>query len=81
MKDPQRWANKFLAQIMHIINTNAKGGLLAEEGAFIDPKKAEENWADPAAVVMLKNGGLGKVKERTAGAYPTGLDKLLQFRN
>ena len=79
MKDPQRWANKFLAQIMHIINTNAKGGLLAEENAFIDPKKAEAAWADPAAVVLLKNGGLGKVKERTAGAYPAGLDKLLQF--
>lgn len=79
MKDPQRWANKFLAQIMHIINTNAKGGLLAEEGAFVDPKKAEENWADPASVIMLKNGGLGKVKERTAANYPTGLDKLLQF--
>jgi hypothetical protein len=79
MKDPQKWANKFLSQIMHIINTNAKGGLLAEEGAFVDPKKAEDMWADPAAVVMLKNGGLGKVKERTAGAYPAGLDKLLQF--
>ena len=79
MKDPQRWANKFLAQIMHIINSNAKGGLLAEEGAFVDPKKAEETWADPAAVVMLKNGGLGKVKERDAANYPSGLDKLLQF--
>lgn len=79
MEDPQRWANKFLAQIMHIINTNAKGGLMAEEGAFIDPRKAEETWADPAAVVMLKNGGLQKVKERQAASYPTGLDKLLQF--
>lgn len=79
MEDPQRWANKFLAQIMHIINTNAKGGLMAEEGAFIDPRKAEETWSDPAAVVMLKNGGLQKVKERQAASYPTGLDKLLQF--
>jgi len=79
MEDPQKWANKFLSQIMHIINTNAKGGLLAEEGAFVDPRKAEENWADPAAIVMLKNGGLNRVKERTASAYPAGLDKLLQF--
>lgn len=79
MKDPQQWANKFLAQIMHIINTNAKGGLLAEEGAFINPLKAEQTWADPTAVIMLKNGGLGRVKERTAAQYPSGLDKLLQF--
>lgn len=81
MKDPQRWANKFFSQILHIINANAKGGLMAEEGAFVDPKKAEETWADPSAVVMLKNGALAgnKVKERVAASYPQGLDKMLQF--
>ena len=79
MKDPQRWANKFLAQIMHIVNTNAKGGLMAEVGAFVDPKKAEEDWSDPASVTLLKNGGLAKVKEKQQSQYPQGLDKLLQF--
>lgn len=79
MKDPQRWANKFFSQILHIINSNAKGGLMAETGAFIDPKKAEEAWADPNAVILLKNGGLAKVKERTAATYPQGLDKLMGF--
>ena len=79
MKDPQRWANKFFSQILHIINSNAKGGLMAETGAFVDPKKAEELWADPNAVILLKNGGLAKVKERTAANYPQGLDRLMQF--
>lgn len=81
MKDPQRWANKFFSQILHIINSNAKGGLMAEEGAFVDPKKAEEMWADPSAVILMKNGAIsaGKVKERTASTYPQGLDKMLQF--
>lgn len=79
MKDPQRWANKFLAQIMHIVNSNAKGGLLAEEGAFKDIRKAEENWSDPTAIITLKNGGLQKIKERQQSQYPAGLDKLLQF--
>lgn len=79
MKDPQRWANKFFSQILHIINSNAKGGLMAETGAFVDPKKAEEAWADPNAVILLKNGGLAKVKERTSANYPQGLDKLMTF--
>jgi len=79
MKDPQRWANKFFSQILHIVNSNAKGGLIAETGAFVDPKKAEEQWADPAAVVLLKNGGLNKVKERDAASFPQALDRLMQF--
>lgn len=81
MKDPQRWANKFFSQILHIINSNAKGGLMAEEGAFVDPKKAEETWADPSSVILLKNGALSgnKLKERVASSYPQGLDKMLQF--
>ena len=79
MKDPQRWANKFLAQIMHIVNSNAKGGLLAETGAFLDPKKAEEDWSNPNSITLLKNGGLAKVKEKGIAQYPQGLDKLLQF--
>ncbi len=81
MKDPQRWANKFFSQILHIINSNAKGGLMAEEGAFVDSKKAEETWADPSAVILLKNGALSgkKIQERAAASYPQGLDKMLQF--
>jgi len=81
MKDPQRWANKFFSQILHIINSNAKGGLMAEEGAFVDPKKAEDQWADPSSVILLKNGAISanKLKERVAAGYPQGLDKMLQF--
>ena len=81
MKDPQKWANKFFSQILHIINSNAKGGLMAEEGAFVDPKKAEETWADPSAIILMKNGAIAgnKIKERVAANYPQGLDKMLQF--
>lgn len=79
MKDPQRWANKWLSQILHIINSNAKGGLLAETGAFVDPTKAQEDWASPDSVVMLKEGGINKIKEKTMTSYPSGLDRLMEF--
>lgn len=79
MKDPQRWANKFFSQILHIVNSNAKGGLMAEVGAFVDAKKAEDQWADPTAVMLLKNGGLNKIKERSAATFPQALDRLMQF--
>jgi hypothetical protein len=79
MIDPQEWANKFFSQINHIINSNAKGGLLAETDAFVNPRKAEEDWANPSAVVLLKQGGLAKVKERTQSQFPASIDRMMQF--
>jgi hypothetical protein len=79
MKDPQRWANKWLSQIMHIINSNAKGGIMAETSAFVDPKKAEAEWAKPDSVTLLKEGGIAKIKEKMMAAYPSGLAQLMEF--
>lgn len=79
MKDPQEWANKFFSQFMHIINANAKGGLLAEEDAFVDPRRAESLWARPDSIILLSNGGLNKVQERTVNKFPAGVDRMLQF--
>ena len=81
MKDPQRWANKWLSQTMHVINANAKGGLLAEQDAFLNPRKAESEWSDPTSITMLKSGALsqGKIQNKPPITYPSGLDKLMEF--
>jgi len=50
-----------------------KGGLLAEEGAFVDPKKAEEMWVRSRSRCHAQTAAW-KSRE-TAGLYPTGLDK------
>jgi hypothetical protein len=79
MKDPQKWANKFFASILHVISSNAKGGIIAEEDAFANPRQMEANWADPAAIVWARPGGIGKIEQRPAPAYPTGMDRLMEF--
>jgi hypothetical protein len=79
MMDPQRWANKWLSQILHIINTNAKGGAFVETNALKDPRKAEEQWAASNPLIELNEGGINKIKERTPAQTPNGLDKLMGF--
>lgn len=84
MIDPQKWANKWLSQVMHIVNTNAKAGIMAEQNAFENPQEAIDNWADPSAVTLMKNGALSgpggpKVMPKPQTPWPSGLEGLMQF--
>ena len=81
MIDPQMWSNKWLAQTIHIMNRNAKGGLIAETDAFKNVAAAERDWADPTKIVWVKPGSLAKkkVQERTPAPLPAGLDQLMMF--
>lgn len=81
MLDPQRWANKWLSQVMFIINSNAKGGLFAEEDAFENPQEAEATYSSPDSITVLNSGALaaGKIKEKTMAQFPAGIDHLMQF--
>lgn len=79
MKDPQRWSNKFFAEIQDFMSANRRGGAFAELDAFENPREAEEKWNDHGALILLNPGGLGKIQERNAVAYPSGLDRLMQI--
>jgi hypothetical protein len=81
MCDPQRWSNKFFERILHIINSNAKGGVMLEEGAVEDPDEFEENWGRPDGVSWFRQGALtaGKVQNKPLAPYPQGLDRLMQI--
>ena len=83
MKDPQKWANKFFSQILHVLNTNAKGGILAEQDAFLDPDEAEQAWAAPDSILYVQSGAISgpnpKIMPKPLGQYPQGTDKLMQF--
>jgi len=84
LRDPQMWLNKFFSQILHIINSNAKGGVMAELGAFEDPRAAEKTWARPDAITWLDNGALSghsgpKIMPKPMAAYPAGMSQLMEF--
>lgn len=79
MRDPQMLSNKTLSQVLHILNTNAKGGLVIERGAFHNPRDAEKDWSNPSKTVILNDGGMAKWKERTAPQIPASLVQLQEF--
>lgn len=77
--DPQDWTNKLFSQILHIINTNAKGGLVAEEDAFADVREAEDDWAKADSIVWANPGAISgqKIMPKPPPPYPQGMDKLM----
>lgn len=83
MRDPQMWANKWLSQSLHILNTTAKGGIVAEQDAFEDIRDAEEKWARPDSIIWVKRGALSgdkpKIQPRPGGAFPQGHIQLMEF--
>jgi hypothetical protein len=79
MRDPQMLSNKTLAQVLHILNTNAKGGLIIEAGAFRNARDAEKDWSDPSKTIVVNDGGIAKIKDRTAPAMPQALVQLQEF--
>lgn len=83
LRDPQMWANKWLSQILHILNTTAKGGILAELDAFDDQREAEEGYARPDSITWMANGALSgkkpKVMPKPGPGLTDGYVNLLQF--
>lgn len=79
MKDPQRFANLFFSMLHHIIRTNAKGGIMAEQDAFVDAAKAQESWARSDAISWVKPGKIAAIKPKDAPQIPAQITQLLQF--
>jgi hypothetical protein len=81
MMDPQKYANKWLSQTLHIINANSKGGVMYEEGAVEDARAFEEGWAAADSAVRVRNGALsgGRIKEKPQVQMPAALMQLTQF--
>ncbi len=83
MRDPQKWANKWLSQTLHILNTTAKGGILAETDAFEDQRQAEDTYARPDAITWMKRGALSgqgqKIMPKPGATLPAGYIQLTEF--
>lgn len=84
LKDPQKWTNKFFSQILHILNNQAKGGVIAQRGLFEDDQEAEWNWARSDSVIYTQNSlhddhGKPKLMPKPQAEFPSGLHNLFTW--
>lgn len=81
IRDPQTWGNKFFAQLMHIVNATAKGGIIAEQDAFPDVEEAKRNYARPEGIVVVNPGAIakGKIMAKPGQGFTSGVLNLIQI--
>ena len=85
MKDPQRWANKWLSQSLDLMNSQAKGGVFIEEGALGgSARDFEKTYARADKPTVLPNGSLSnpdgpRVVPKPQGQFPAGFFQLMEF--
>ena len=71
MEDPQRFMNKLYSEILHIVRTNATGGLLLEEDAVADIRKFEATYAAPDKITWVRPGALSNAQGSKIQPKPT----------
>jgi hypothetical protein len=81
MRDPQRFANKWLSQTLDMLNRQQKGGVMYETGAVQDTREFEENYAKPGAATQVNAGALtgGKIRDKQLPQMPNGHWQLMEF--
>ena len=77
MRDPQKWANKWLSQILHILNTMAKGGVIVEKGAIDNPREFLYSWAKSDEVTFVDD--IQGVQPKPMQSVPSQLFTLMQY--
>ncbi|TXN38989.1 hypothetical protein FV232_00890 [Methylobacterium sp. WL30] len=81
MRDPQRFANKWLSQTLDMLNRQAKGGLLMEKTAVPDQAAFEASYGKPGAISWVTDGTLqsSRMKEKPLPVLPAGHYQLMEF--
>lgn len=80
MMDPQKWANAFFSMLLHMVKTNAKGGLLIEEGAIDNEKKFKASFAKSDEITYVPDGTISekRILPKPQPEYPVAIDRLMQ---
>lgn len=78
LKEPAKYANKALTEILYVIASNSKGGVMYEDGAVEDPSRFEQQWATTKAAIKVNQGALsgGRIQPKANAQLPTGYENV-----
>jgi hypothetical protein len=81
MRDPSRYYNKSLTEMMLIIASNSRGGVMYEEDAIENIQEFEAKYAKNNAAIKVNNGALsgGKIQPKATASMPSGYENILQI--
>lgn len=80
LRDPQRYYNKSLTELMIIIANNSRGGVIYEEDAVDNVQEFENSWSRTDGAVRVNPGALsgGKIKPKADPHMPNGYEQIIQ---
>lgn len=79
--DPQKGANKWFSQSLHIFNTSPKGTVFIESSAIVNPAKMADQLASPNPIIQVRDGAIsgGRIKIEAPGGLSPATTELIQY--
>ena len=83
LKEPAKYANKSLTEMLYVIASNSKGGVIYEESAVEDPVRFEQQWATTKAAVRVADGAVsgGRIQPKAVASLPSGYENIYNASN
>jgi hypothetical protein len=84
MVEPNKFVNKLFSEVLHIVRTNANGGMMLEEDAVADVRQFENTWANTQKITWVKSGALSgahgaKMQAKAPPPVQPALFQLMSF--
>lgn len=83
IKEPAKFSNKALTEMLFVIASNSKGGVMYEEDAVDDPQKFEKLYASTQASIPVSSGAISgnKITSKAQAQLPNGYQDVFAIAN
>lgn len=83
LRDPALYFNKAMTELLWVIASQAKGGVMAERSAIEDVASFEARYAGTDKVAIVEDGALqnGRIKPKKEGYGSTGIEQIIEASN